>query len=302
MRTRGRHAEAIAGVEDVDLSGQTAVVTGATGGIGREIALALARLGADLHVHGRDEAAGRSLVNAIDTTGVSGTFHQADFTSVDAVNDLGQTLADAIDEPDIIVHNAGAHFLDGELTAFGMERTFQVNHFAPYLLTEHLRPLPSHGRVVVVASEIHRRGHLEGSFQAASYVDDYDGLDQYANSKLANVLYADALSRRLERATVNSCHPGFVPSSGLWRDSRTAIRFMMRAASVLPQMLVNRIVDTPTQAAATPVYLAASEEGGEVTGRYFVDCEQADPSPLGRDAELADALMSWSEAKLGIPT
>lgn len=303
MRTRGSRAEVIAGVEGSDLSGQTAVVTGATGDIGREIALALARMGADLHVHGRDRERGAALVEEVESLGVAGTLHTADFLDVDQVNALGEDLVAATDEVDVLVSNAGAHFQEGALTEFGLERTFQVNHFAPFLLGEHLRPrLAADGRVVVVASEVHRRGHLDGSFSAATDVADYDGLQAYANSKLANVLYADALSRRLETATANSCHPGFVPSSGLWRHARLPVRALMAVASALPQALVNRVVDTPAQAAATPVYVAASEEGGRTSGRYFQGCAETTPAEQARDTDLAEALWSWSQAQLGVPT
>lgn len=301
MRTRGSRAEELAGVADVDLSGQTAVVTGATGDIGREIALALARLGADLHVHGRDRTTGETLVSDIESHGVDGTFHTAEFTDVDAINALGEALVEELDAVDVLVHNAGAHFHEGALTPFGIERTFQVNHFAPFLLTEHLRPFTGETRIVVVASEVHRRGYLEGSFSAATSVEDYDGFDQYANSKLANVLYANALSRRLDEAVVNACHPGFVPSSGLWRDSPLAIRLVMRAASLAPQVLVNRVVDTPAQAAATPVYLAANRAVSR-SGNYYRDCERVQQSELPQETELAEALWSWSQAQLGIPT
>lgn len=302
MQTRRARAEHVAGVDDVDLTGETTVVTGATGDIGREIALALARAGADVHIHGRNQERGAEVVKRVEQAGVLGTFHRADFTNVDAITELGEILDDATDGVDILVHNAGAHFRKGRLTEFGLERTFQVNHFAPFLLTEHLRPLPDDARVVVVASEIHRRGELEGSFSAATRTADYDGFDAYANSKLANVLYANTLSRRLDATTVNSCHPGFVPASGLWRDARLPIRGLMAVAARLPQMLVNGVVDTPVQASATPVYLAASDVGGGLNGRYFVDCEEREPSAQGQDSELAEALWSWSQAQLGRPT
>lgn len=301
MSARGSRAEEIAGVENTDLSGQTAVVTGATGVIGREIALALARLGADIHIQGRNESRGTEVRASIEELGVDCSFHRAEFLDVDQLNELGETLVDESETVDVLVLNAGAHFQDGQLTENGLERTFQVDHFAPFVLGEHLRPTLEDcgGRVVVVASEVHRRGHLEGSFSAATNVEDYDGFQQYANSKLANVLYADALSRRLEAATVNSCHPGFVPSSGLWRHTRLPVRALMGLAGHLPQFLVNRVVDTPTQAAATPVYLAASGDTGGTTGQYFRDCSEAQPSELGRDTDLAEALWSWSEAQLG---
>lgn len=297
MKRRGSRAEVVAGVDAVDLAGRTAVVTGSTSGIGREIAIALARLGADVHVHGRNCERGASVVDQIEATGVSGRFHQADFTDVDAIDRLGRTLDEEIPEVDILVHNAGAHFRRAELTSCGLERTFQVNHVAPFLLTEHLRPLPADARVVVVASEAYRRGELDATFSAATRTEDYDGFDAYANSKLANVLYANALSRRLDGATVNSCHPGFVPSSGLWRQSSLPIRTVMAVAGRVPQLLVNRVVDTPVQAAATPVYLAASDDTHRSNGQYFVDCEPRKPSALGADSELAEALWSWSKTQ-----
>jgi len=285
-RTR---AEVGAGVADADLTGQTALVTGATSGIGRETALALDRLGARVFVHGRNREAGEAVADELD----SGVFLAADFADLDDVRSLADDVKERTETLDVLVNNAGAHFSTGQLANSGVELTFAVNHLAPFLLTEELRPaLADDGRVVTVSSAVHKNASLD--LDAVERIENYDGFDAYARSKLANVLFTRELARRLDGPTTNCLHPGIVPGSGLWRHASGAISLATGALGLLPTAVLERVLDTSVTAAETSVYLAASPDVEGVSGHYFSDCEAVQPAERARDDELAARLWDRS--------
>jgi NAD(P)-dependent dehydrogenase (short-subunit alcohol dehydrogenase family) len=285
-----------ASVESVDLAGRTTLVTGTTGGVGRETALALARLGARVLVHGRDERRGRRLADRLDALGADPAFLRADFADLDAVRELAADVRDRIDGLDVLVNNVGAHHQKPRLTDVGAERAFAVNHLAPFLLTNRLLPALAEGsRVVTVASDVHNRADADDlTRDAVTGLDDYDGLRAYARSKLANVLFARALADRHDHFAAASCHPGFVPASGIWRNASLPVRATTGLLARLPAALVGRVVDSPAEAAATPVSLAASPGAADYSGEYVSDCEPVEPSPAARDDDLADRLWNLS--------
>ena len=287
--------EVAAGVQSVDLSDSTVFVTGATSGIGRETALSLARLGATVHVHGRDEDRGLAVRDDLRDLGSESVFYRADFASRGAVRNLAADVAGHVDELDVLVNNAGAHFDDGRLAWGGVEATFAVNHLAPFVLTHDLRDaLAADGRVVTTASEVHRRASAS-DFEDVRSVENYDGFAAYARSKFANVMFTAGLARRLDDQTANCFHPGFVPGSGLWRNSPLLVRLGTRLAFVLPAALTGGVADTSRTAARNAVYLAASPDAADVTGAYFDDCERTPPSAAASDVLAQRDLWSLSE-------
>jgi NAD(P)-dependent dehydrogenase (short-subunit alcohol dehydrogenase family) len=296
MNATADRAEVGAGVEGEDLSGQTVLVTGATGGIGRETALALGRLGARVLVHGRDREKGEAVLDALAETDADGAdLLLADFASLAAVEDL---LADVreYDRLDAVVANAGGVF-DPGVTGDGIERTFAINHLAHFRLVTGLldRLDEADGRVVVVSSAAHRGGRLDLSTLRTETRRSRWGA--YSDSKLANVLFARELARRLERAdssvTANSLHPGAIPGSGFARGLPAPLRAATELYSALPSAL-QPLTSTVVEGAQTPTYLVASPEVAEVTGEYFVDCQRRRPARAARDGELARRLWTVS--------
>jgi NAD(P)-dependent dehydrogenase (short-subunit alcohol dehydrogenase family) len=248
--------EALAGVERGSLSSRTALVTGATDGIGRETALALGRLGARVLIHGRDRGKGQSVVAALESLGADAEARYADFTDLAAVRDLADWAAER--DPDLLVNNAGAYFDSGALTD---------------------------------ASDAHRGAELD--LDRARTVAGYDGLWAYRHAKLANVLFARELARR-EGVATDCCHPGFVPGSALWRSASRPVRAGIGLLRRLPDSLSGRIAATSAEAAATPVYLAAGE--GDGNGGYYADCAPAVPAPAARDDDAARRLWEALDA------
>ena len=287
----------LAGVRDVDLSGQTALVTGSTSGIGRLAATALGDLGATVIVHGRDESAGRAVVADVESRDADAQFVRADFTSVSAVSALAETVRAETDGLDLLVNNAGGVFRDGGQTDLGVERTFHVNHLSPYLLTAellgHLRP---GARVVTTASAAHQGASLD--LDGVTRSGGLSGFRAYSHSKLANVLFSAELARRLDAAdrdvTANSLHPGAIPGSGFARFLPGPLPRLVQALDRLPG------VTSVADGAAELLYVAVSPRAGDLSGRYFSNQRPTEPSREARDPENARRLWVESAALLDI--
>jgi NAD(P)-dependent dehydrogenase (short-subunit alcohol dehydrogenase family) len=289
--------ETLAGLTDVDCTGQQALVTGSTSGIGRAAALALGRLGADVIVHGRDTAAGESVVGELHDIGVDATFVAADFASVDEVRELAATVRAETDGLDILLNNAGGLFREGQLTDLGVEYTFHVNHLSPYQLTvdllDHVR---SDARIVTTASSAHNGTTLD--VDRVERIDDYSGLWAYSHSKLANILFATELARLLDAAdrsvTSNSVHPGAIPGSGFSRFLPGPIPRLAKTLSVVPG------VTTVADGAAELLFPAVSPRTADISGRYFTDQQPTTPSGAAQDTDAARRLWAYSADVLDI--
>jgi NAD(P)-dependent dehydrogenase (short-subunit alcohol dehydrogenase family) len=298
-------AEVGAGVANVDLSGTRVLVTGATDGIGRETALALGRLGATVHVHGRDREKGEAVVDTLaSTAGARGHLHLADFASLAAVEELATEVRAAGPDDDggldVLVNNAGGLFADPQVTDDGLEYTFQVNHLAPFLLTNLLAPAltAAGGRVVTVSSAAHRSGSMD--FASLRTVEDYSAFRAYGRSKLANVLFTRELARRYEAGPANCLHPGAVPGSSFFRDVDGVAGLAARAVRALPSAVTDTAFTSVASAAETPVYLAAAPQAASVTGEYFLDCAPSEPSAAARDDRTARRLWAVSADLCGL--
>ncbi|WP_267639914.1 SDR family oxidoreductase [Haloarchaeobius amylolyticus] len=290
-----------AGVGDVDLQGKTVLVTGSTGGIGRETALALGSLGARVLVHGRDREAGAAVVEALHEAGAEAEFIRADFASLPDVRDLAEDVKTTTGRLDVLVNNAGGYFREPRLTEAGVEYTFAVNHLAPFLLTNllipTLRAAPA-GRVVTVSSEAHRSGTLD--LDAVESVERYAPFSAYARSKLANVMFTFELARRLDAVTANCLHPGVIPASGFMRNLPLPIRAPAQFVGSVLTSVPFSPVSSVREGAETPVYLAASPEVADVTGRYFDDCQPRRAAAAARDEGAQRRLWEYSAEVTGL--
>jgi NAD(P)-dependent dehydrogenase (short-subunit alcohol dehydrogenase family) len=289
--------ETLAGVSNVDCAGLEALVTGSTSGIGRTAALALGRLGADVLVHGRNREAGREVVEKLSSAGADAAFLEADFASVDAVRDLAESVRDRTDGLDILVNNAGGLFRNGALTDAGVEYTFHVNHLSPYLLTaELLGHLREDARIVTTASAAHKGASL--NLDRVEGDKRYDGLKAYSHSKLANVLFAAELARRLDAAghsgTSNSVHPGAIPGSGFSRFLPGPLPALFRRLDAIPG------VTSVADGAAEILFAAVSPRTAEVSGRYLASQQPRTPSEAARDRADARRLWARSAELLGV--
>ncbi|WP_276256940.1 SDR family NAD(P)-dependent oxidoreductase [Halomontanus rarus] len=303
---------------DHDLENETVLLTGGTSGIGRIAAGRLAERGATVAIVGRNGDRGVRIADELtaETTGTVG-FHRADLAERSAVRALADDVLETYDRLDVLVHNAGLSSRTRTETADGVELTFAVNHLAPYLLTHDLldrlrESAPS--RIVVTASGIHGRAGLEfevedGRFAFESETAaEYDALEAYARSKLANVAFTVELADRLEREgegedesgsekelTANCFHPGFVPSTGLFRDAPLWTRAAMRVVSAVPG-----VGSTPAAGADRLVRLATAPEFGDRTGVYVGSGGVEAPAPQATDPTVRTRLWTRSADLVGV--
>jgi len=289
--------ETLAGVGDIDASGTTALVTGSTSGIGRAVARALGRLGADVLVHGRDPAAGEEVAGAIREAGADAAFVAADFTDPDAVRRLAEATRSWTGGLDLLFNNAGGLFQEKRLVGPGIEMTFYVNHLAPYLLTacllDHLR---EGARIVTTASEAHRGATLD--LDRTQGEASRAGMSAYGHSKLANVLFAAELARRLgaagRTATSNSVHPGFIPGSQFWRFLPGPLSGLFRTLGIVPGAA------SVADGAAELLHVGLSPDTADTSGRYFAGQQPTAPTEAARDRAAAGRLWARSAEMLGI--
>lgn len=196
------------------------------------------------------------------------------------------------DRLDVLANNAGATFKSPTLSPDGYERTFAVNHLAPFQLTtsllDLLRSTPG-ARVVTTSSAMQARGSLD--LEETPTATDVSGPRAYATSKLANVLFTKELQRRLggTTATANCFHPGSVRTQfgGFGSD----MGFLQNVVYALARPFSK----TPEEGADTLLWLATSPEAVSLEGEYVVDRRPATPSKQAQDPELAAGLWTLSE-------
>ena len=193
---------------------QTILITGATSGLGRELAQTLAKQGATLLLHGRDLKRGLETVREIkEATGnESIQFYRADLSSLREVVELARQLISGVTRLDVLVNNAGVGFgrdtSKREVSQDGYELRFAVNYLAPYLLTERLISLlraSAPARILNVASV----GQAPLDFNNIMLTHGYSGVTAYRKSKLAMIIWTFDLAERLAGTgvTVNALHP-----------------------------------------------------------------------------------------------
>jgi len=280
------------------LTGKIYLVTGATAGIGKVTASALAGQGAQLVVHGRNKAKTEETVQEIkaSTGNQQVSYLLADFSDLDQVRTLAKNFQDRYQHLHLLVNNAGGFFNKRTPTPYGVELTFLVNHLAPFLLTNLLldtlkNSAPS--RIINVSSEAHRQDQMD--FENLDFKKGYFGIKAYARSKLANILFTYQLARRLEGTgvTVNALHPGHI-ATDIWKTNFGLIGHALKRIMGLFSL-------TPEEGAENSIFLAASPTLEGVNGKYFIKNEPAQSSPVSYDEETARRLWDVSADLTSLP-
>lgn len=281
-----------------DLSGKTALITGASNGLGKAAAFALAELGAELVLVCRNRQLAHDTVAAIKrrTGNRRVDYLLADLSAQAEVRRVaGEFLAGG--RPlHILLNNAGGLFMERSETVDGLERTFALNHLGYFLLTNLLLDrLRQSGpaRVVNVASRAHKGASRGLDFDDLQSTRQYNGLRAYAASKLANILFSRELARRLQgsEVTSNSLHPGFVATRFGYDSSP-----LMRTALQLLRPF-QRSIDRGSR---TSIWLCAAPSVERITGQYFSDCRSVRPSRFAEDDGAAKRLWEVSERLTGL--
>lgn len=268
---------------------RTVLVTGANSGIGKEAARRLVREGTRVILlcrsPERGDAARREL--AEEAAGPAPELVVGDLERFDSVRSAAEEVARAAPRLDALVANAGVYRAQREITSEGLERTMAVNHVGHHLLVDLLRDrvVEAGGRVVVVSSEAHRAGRLRRRplEEILRGEGDYSGWQAYADSKLANLLFAFELGRRLEGTDVgvSALHPGTLATS-IWNRNRDVASLVAR--------LAKPFMGSPERGGERVARLVTDPELGEERGVYFSGEERSRASEDAYDRGLAEEL------------
>ncbi len=279
-------------MSDQTMAGRTVLVTGASDGIGAETAQVLASRGATVHVTGRSADKLRPIADAVGTDPLI-----ADFSRLDDVRRLAEQVSERVETLDVLLNNAGGTFAPRKLTHDGHEPNFQINHLAPFLLTQLLRPrLAAAGTALVVntSSIANLMGRID--------LDDLDyerrraiELPAYGTAKLMNIVFTRGITQRWADDAISSVavHPGPVGSS-FGRDS-WIVGLLYR--SPLKSLATISVPD----GAAPLIALAEHGPDPEINGRYFsrfkIDGRE---SKQAHDQALIDGLWERSATLVGL--
>ena len=278
------------------MTGRTVLVTGGTGGIGKATALGLAGLGAHVAITGRDRGRTENVAREIRAAGDGQVaVFVADLSSQAEVRRLADEVLQVLPRIDVLVNNVGGYWNTRHVTADGLERTFALNHLAPFLLTNLLldrlkQSAPA--RVVTVASNAQAMGRID--FDDLQGERSYSGSRAYNQSKLANVLFTYELARRLRATSVtaNALHPGVVSTAFGAEDPGGAQRLFVP--------FMRPFMKTPTRGAATSIHLASAPELEKVTGQFFANSKARRSSKRSYDKVAAARLWQASADPVGL--
>lgn len=261
------------------------LITGANTGIGKETAIDLAKRGGKIYIACRDLKKSEEALNEIkDKSKSSRAFlMQLDLASIESIRNFSKKFHEVEPKLQILILNAGIMACPKSYTRDGFEMQIGTNHLGHFLLANLLLDMlksSAPSRVVVVASS----GHKLGVISKDDFMSEksYSKIKAYGQSKLANILFANELAKKLKGTgvTVNSCHPGIVHTELGRHMSKSWIRPIYKK-------VLAPFYKTIPEGAQTQIRLAVDPELDEVSGRYFKDCEESKPSDAARNSETA---------------
>ena len=268
------------------MRGKTCVITGATSGIGRAAAEALAAMGARIILVARNKESGEATLTKLRRRYPCGahSIHYANLLRLAEVERVAAEIAAAEPRVDVLLNNAGAMFARRKITPDGLEHTFALNHVAPFVLTHGLRErlfAAAPARVINTAGALHHLATLH--LEDLKLEHRYNAFYAYAHAKLCCVLFTRELARRWasKQVTANCLHPGEVATS-----------FGYGSGGLIPYVfaVVHLFGCSPGRGASRIVRLASAREYAGTTGHYFYKDKLARPNPLAEDNENAERL------------
>lgn len=261
---------------------KTILITGATDGIGKQIAYELAGQGYHIILHGRNEEKCKRTAAEIQIQFPGSVIDpiSTDFTSLSKTRRMAETIQERYHRLDVLINNAGIYNTHKEINPDGFEINLVVNYLAVYVLTKNLQNLllkSAPARVVNVSSIAHKRGRIDLEELTNHSSQFFDSYKAYADSKLMLMYFTYCLADELSGTgvTVNALHPGMVTTKMLVNG------FNMTGEGV-------------TVGAETPVYLATSPEVEGLTGLYFDKKISVPSSRLSYDLLAREKVIDWT--------
>jgi NAD(P)-dependent dehydrogenase (short-subunit alcohol dehydrogenase family) len=273
----------------MNMTGKTVLITGSTDGVGRYVAARLAAAGANVMIHGRDEARAKTLADEIRREGHGkATFYQADLSSLAGARKLAETVIAEHKRLDVFISNAGIGSTslgaERQLSTDGHELRFTVNYLSGFLLARLLLPLlkaSAPSRIVNVAS----LGQHPLDFDDIMLTKGYTGTRAYAQSKLAQIMFTIDLAQELDGSgvTANALHPATYMNTT-----------MVREGGIAP-------VSTVEQGGDAILHLAEGDDMAGKTGLFFNGMQPSKANAQAYDGAARQRLRSLSLQLTGLP-
>ena len=285
------------------IKGKVCIITGSNSGIGKETAIALARMGARIVMVVRDQERGeKARAEIVKQTGSNYVdLMICDLSSMDSIRHFAREFRKKYDRLDVLMNNAGASFSKREVTSEGFERNFAVNYLGPFLLTHELLNLlksSAPSRIVNVSSGLAKNGKVD--LDDLQSEKNYRGTNLfspsrspgYDNAKLM-LMFTYELARRLRGSgvTVNVLMPGFTATNLGKSSGSLSSRIMFK--------MVRPMQQSAKKGAETSIYLASSDEVKDITGKCFAKKKEVKSCPASYDEGLQKRLWNKTENMLG---
>lgn len=266
------------------------LITGATSGIGKATALELLRGGLRVLIGARTEKSGMAVREEFrNLTGRDAEVVTGDLSSLASVHGMADSVRKAVPHLDVLINNAAVYKSTRQLTADGFELMFGTNHLAPFLLTHLLLDTlkaSGHARVVNIAAP----STSKLNFDDLQGEKNFNSLNAFGASKMANLLFTFDLARRLEGSgvTVHAIHPGLARSN------------IMGDANFFMRLMTNLFSGAPEKAAQGIVRVALGEEYASQTGRFFSQGKEIQPDKYALDRDTQQKLWDVSLKLAGL--
>ena len=266
---------------------KTAIITGASNGIGHQTAIGLAKKKIDLILVARNFGRLESIKNQLEQTyNIKCMTYAYDLSLIGSCIKFYNDVVKKFQSIEILVNNVGAIFMERTQTDEGLEKTFALNHMSYFMLSNLFSKYYKKLRIVNVSSEAHRGIKLNKNDFENKH--NYFGWHAYKRSKLSNIYLTYELNKRsvADQITINCLHPGLVNSDFANNNS-------------LPFKIASNIIKlfgiSTAQGALTSIYLASDEVIGDVSGLYFDQCRPRKSSHASYDEKMSQDLWSYSE-------
>ena len=267
---------------------KSVLITGATSGIGFESARQIAAMGADVIGVGSSQTSCDKASNRMASYGCKVDYIACDLSDQESVRAMAANIKSRFNRLNVLINNAGVIYLKRKTDSNGIEKMFSVNYLSHYLLTrllfDELLAAPR-ARIINVSSIAHKKVRMD--FDDLNSSKSYRTMKVYGKTKLAQLLFTKYLSEKVDvdKITVNAMHPGVIPTNLISKNGilGTALTKIWKL-----------IGTSPKDGAETIVYLANSDTVENVTGKYFVKCEQIELAPHAK--EQVSAQMLWDKS------
>jgi NAD(P)-dependent dehydrogenase (short-subunit alcohol dehydrogenase family) len=278
---------------------KTILLTGSTSGIGKATAMELVKSTSVLILPVRNVSKGEELKKELleMNPNCQIDLYQCDLESIESVKNCANIILSKYKKIDVLINNAGIMMPDFRLTADNIEAHFEVNVLSQYIFNTILKSLvikSEQGRIINLSSQLHKSGKFELEKIKSESNGVLAGIGLYSNSNLYRNLQTFKLAKELENTnvTVNCVHPGVI-NSNLGSNSSNWLWKIMTPIFTL-------FTKPCSEGAKTTIHLALSDEGSQITGKYWSDCKVATPLKLSTDMNLADQLATKCQELTGI--